>query len=59
MDDSQPNVACKVFYALGRRGDRSMIPVILAKLNTSRHWYTQTYAYGALKDLGWKQIKSK
>ena len=59
MDDPQINVACKVVYALGRRGDRSVIPVIRAKLTASRHWYLQNYAYAALKELGWKQAKSR
>ena len=58
LDDAQPNVVCKVLYAVGRRGNQSFIPIIKLKLKTSRHWYIQTYAYAALKDLGWRQKKS-
>ncbi len=58
LHDPQPNVACKAVYALGRRGGRSMIPVMLKVIASSSHWYVQTYAYHAAKDLGWKQAKS-
>ena len=58
LDDPNPNVACQVYYALGKRKKPAMIPVLLEKMNTSRHWYVQTYAYRALRELGWKQEKS-
>jgi hypothetical protein len=54
-DDPHPNVVCKAFYALGRRGDPSTIVFLLEKLNASNHWYAQVYAYGALRELGWQQ----
>jgi hypothetical protein len=57
-DDPQPNVACKAFYALGRRGNRATIAFLLEKLNASDHWYAQMYAYGALRELGWQQTGS-
>jgi len=59
IDDPHLNVVCKVYYALGRRGDRSLVSILLRELNTSEHWYAQLYAYNALKELGWKQTKSK
>jgi hypothetical protein len=58
LDDPQTNVVCKAFEALGRRGDRRAIPEILQRLKRSDHWYTQLYAYKALRTLGWKQAKS-
>jgi hypothetical protein len=58
LDDPQPNVVCKAFEALGRRGNRKAIPEILQRLKISDHWYTQLYAYRALRTLGWKQARS-
>ena len=55
LDDPQLNVATMAFYALGRRGDRRAVAEILARIQTSRHWYEQWYAYRALKALGWVQ----
>jgi Ca2+/Na+ antiporter len=58
LDDPQPNVVCKAFEALGRRGNRRAIPEILKRLKRSDHWYKQLYAYKALRALGWKQGRS-
>ncbi|MFO7963677.1 MAG: HEAT repeat domain-containing protein [Desulfobacterales bacterium] len=54
-DDPHPNVACQAFDALGKRGNRAFIPLLLKKLADSRHWYVQVYVYRALRELGWKQ----
>jgi len=59
LDDPSPSVACMAFQALGRRGDRHAVPVILKRIETSDHWYPQWYAYRALKALGWKQTGSE
>jgi hypothetical protein len=58
LDDPQPNVVCKAFEALGRRGDRRAIPEIVQRLEISDHWYKQLYAYKTLRTLGWKQTRS-
>ncbi len=58
VNDPNLNVVCQVFHAFGKRGNRSMIPVLLKKLRESRCWYEQTYAYHALRELGWTQEKS-
>ena len=55
LDDPSPSVECMAFQSLGRRGDRDAINEILKRIKTSDHWYTQWYAYRALKVLGWKQ----
>lgn len=57
-EDNHPNVVCQAYYALGRRGDRRAIPLLIAQLKTSRHWYAQWYGYRSLKTLGWRQTPS-
>ena len=59
LDDPSPSVACMAFQSLGRRGHREAATEILKRIETSDHWYTQWYAYRALKALGWKQTESK
>ncbi len=59
LEDPQPNVVCAALRALGLRQNTEAIPVILERINSSRHWYVQWYAYRALKDLGWRQKKSE
>jgi len=59
LDDSSPSVACMAFQSLGRRGDRDAAAEILKRIQTSDRWYTQWYAYRALKELGWKQTDSR
>ena len=59
LDDPHPNVVCMAFYALGQRGDRRAVNEIIERIETSDHWYSQWYAYKALRTLGWKQTKSK
>ena len=58
LDDPSPNVVCLAFKALGRRGNRAHLRMILDRIEASDHWYVQQYAYGALKALGWKQKPS-
>jgi len=53
------NVVSMAFYALGQRGDRQAIKEILTRIETSKHWYNQWYAYRALRRLGWKQSRPK
>ena len=55
IDDPQPNVIRKAFYALGQRGETRAVKVIIKRINGSEHWYNQLYAYRALRTLGWKQ----
>lgn len=59
LDDPHRNVRNMAFYALGRRGETRFINDILKKMKTSTDWYTQWYAYNALRSLGWKQSKSR
>jgi len=59
LDDPHPTVVSMAFHALGRRGDRRAVKEILARINTSHHWYNQRHAYNGLKKLGWKQTKLK
>jgi len=55
LDDPHQNVVSMAFYALGKRGDTRAIGVILDRIERSDHWYSQWYAYKALRRLGWKQ----
>jgi hypothetical protein len=59
LDDSQPNVVCMAFYALGQRGDRRAVKEIVKRIKASGDWYKQWYAYRALRNLGWRQTKSR
>jgi hypothetical protein len=59
LDDPQRNVRNMAFYALGQRGETSSINDILKRIKTSTDWYTQWYAYNALRKLGWKQSQSR
>lgn len=58
VEDRHPNVRCQVYYALGKRGYRRAIQIIKAQMFVSDHWYTQWYAYRALRRLGWHQALS-
>ena len=58
LDDPHPNVRNMAFYALGQRGETRSIDDILTRIKTSTDWYTQWYAYHALRSLGWKQNRS-
>jgi HEAT repeat protein len=59
LDDPHPNVVSMAFSALGQRGDRRAIAEIKQRIETSDDWYSQWYAYKALKALGWRQSRSK
>ena len=58
LNDKNTNVRCMAFYSLGLRRNPSAIKPILARIKISDNWYSQTYAYNALRSLGWKQTKS-
>jgi len=55
LKDPHPNVVSMAFFALGKRGDTRAIDIILENIDASDHWYSQWYAYRALRRLGWKQ----
>jgi len=59
LDNPNLNVVYMAFNALGQRGDRSAVKIILEKIELSDNWYCQWYAYQALRTLGWKQRKLK
>ncbi|MGD9062611.1 MAG: HEAT repeat domain-containing protein [Desulfobacterales bacterium] len=58
LNDKNTNVRCMALYALGVRKNPSAINPILERVKQSDSWYSQTYAYHALRTLGWKQTKS-
>jgi Ca2+/Na+ antiporter len=58
LDDKNTNVRCMAFYALGLRRNPNAIKPILERIRISDNWYSQTYAYNALRSLGWKQTIS-
>ncbi len=59
LDNPHLNVVCMALNALGRRGDKSAVKIILNKIELTDQWYCQWYAYQALRTLGWKQRKLK
>jgi hypothetical protein len=59
LDDSNPGVVSMAFYSLGHRKDPRAVPEILRRIETSDSWYNQWYAYKALRNLGWKQSRSR
>jgi hypothetical protein len=59
LDDRNAGVVSMAFYSLGRRKDSRAVPEILKRIETSDDWYNQWYAYKALRDLGWKQSRSR
>jgi hypothetical protein len=59
LDDPHRNVLTMAFYALGQRGNKQAVSEIINKIETSNDWYSQWYAYKALRSLGWKQTKLK
>ncbi|MEX1328636.1 MAG: HEAT repeat domain-containing protein [Desulfobacterales bacterium] len=58
LNDKNTNVRCMALYALGLRKNPSAINPILERIKQSDNWYSQTYAYHALRSLGWKQKNS-
>jgi len=59
LDDPYPGVVSMAFYALGQRKDSRAVPEILKRIETSGDWYNQWHAYRALRNLGWKQSRSR
>ncbi|MBW2558257.1 MAG: HEAT repeat domain-containing protein [Deltaproteobacteria bacterium] len=59
LNDPNQNVVCMAFYALGERKDPGAVGEIIKRISTSGDWYSQQYAYRALRRLGWKQTGSK
>ena len=57
LDDPHPTVVSMAYYSLGMRRNKGAVTEILQRIQTSDHWYTQWYAYRALRALGWKQTK--
>ncbi len=58
LDDPHFNVVCMAIDSLGRRGNRTDVPRILGKMESSGNWYEQWYGYRAIKRLGWQQNES-
>ena len=58
LNDNNTNVRCMAFYSLGLRQNPDAIKPILARIRISDNWYSQMYAYKALRSLGWKQKMS-
>jgi len=59
LADPNANVRSMAFDALGQRKNPAAIRTILERIDTSNDWYSQLYAYRALRSLGWKQTKSQ
>jgi hypothetical protein len=59
LNDPDRNVVCMTFYALGQRKDPGAIKEITGRIDVSGDWYSQQYAYRAVRRLGWKQTGSK
>jgi hypothetical protein len=59
LNDPNAGVVSMAFYSLGQRKDSRAIPEILKRIETSGDWYNQWYAYRALRNLGWKQSRSR
>ena len=57
-DDPSAIVACQALWALGQRQNRDAIPAIIARIQSSSHWYIQMYGYRAARTLGWVQPRS-
>jgi hypothetical protein len=55
LNDPNVNVESMAFLALARRRNTQVLPKILGRLKVSERWYSQLYAYNALRTLGWKQ----
>ena len=57
LNDPHLNIRSMALYALGRMGNRQAVDEVLRIMETSDDWYSQWYAYRALRSLGWKQKK--
>jgi hypothetical protein len=56
--DSNVNVVSMAYWALAQRGDYRAVNEIIKNVEVSDNWYSQMYAYRALKALGWTQNQS-
>jgi hypothetical protein len=57
LNDANPNVVSMAYYALAQRGDPKAVNDIIERIMISDNWYSQLYAYKALRALGWNQTK--
>jgi hypothetical protein len=57
LNDPHLNIRSMALYALGKMGNRQAIDQVMRIMETSDDWYSQWYAYRALRSLGWKQKK--
>jgi hypothetical protein len=57
-NDSNTNVVSMAFWAMAQRKDSRVIEQIIQQLKSSDDWYSQLYAYKALRSLGWNQSQS-
>jgi len=55
LNDPHRNVVCMAYYSLGLRGVHKAVDEILRRFPSLDDWYTQWYAYKALRRLGWVQ----
>lgn len=58
LDDPYPNIASLALEAIGERGDKKDIEIIIQRMKDNPHLYVQFNTYRAMRDLGWKQTKS-
>jgi hypothetical protein len=57
INDKNTNVRCMAFRSLGLRNNTDAVGPILESIRVSQDWYSQIYAYKALRALGWNQTK--
>jgi hypothetical protein len=55
LNDSNINVVSMAYSALAQRKDPRAVKEILERIKISDNWYSQLYAYKALRALGWRQ----
>lgn len=54
-DDPLAGVSYSAYRGLARQARREDVPLILKSIGNNPFWYSQLYAYRALRTLGWKQ----
>ena len=57
-NDSNTNVVSMAFWAMAQRKDPRVVEQIIRQIESSDDWYSQLYAYKALRSLGWYQKQS-
>jgi len=55
LKDPHPYVRCHAVLSLSRIGASYAENALLEIMQTSDHWYLQTYSYSAARSLGWHQ----